>query len=77
MHPTSLPGPGKQGTLGADAWRFVDFLVAGGFGVWQTLPLGPVDSHGSPYCLRSAYAGDPRFLDAEHLATLRQLPRGS
>ena len=26
--------------------------------------------------MRSAYAGDPRLIDAEHLATLRQLPRG-
>ena len=76
LHLTSLPGPGARGTLGADAWRFVDFLAASGFSVWQTLPLGPVDSYGSPYCLRSAYAGDARFLDAEHLALLRQLPRG-
>jgi 4-alpha-glucanotransferase len=75
LHPTSLPGRAANGTLGADAWRFVDFLAAGGFSVWQTLPLGPVDAYGSPYCLRSAYAGDPRLLDAAQLATLRELPR--
>jgi 4-alpha-glucanotransferase len=75
LHPTSLPGPKANGTLGAEAWRFVDWLAAGGFSVWQTLPLGPADAYGSPYCLRSAYAGDLRLLDAEHLATLRQLPR--
>jgi 4-alpha-glucanotransferase len=76
LHPTSLPGPRACGTLGAEAWRFVDWLAAGGFSVWQTLPLGPPDVYGSPYCLRSAYAGDARLLDPEHLATLRQLPRG-
>ncbi len=76
LHPTSLPGSGANGTLGFDAWKFVDWLAAGGFSVWQTLPLGPADSYGSPYCLRSAYAGDPRLIDPEHLATLRQLPRG-
>jgi 4-alpha-glucanotransferase len=76
LHPTSLPGPKQNGTLGFEAWKFVDWLAAGGFSVWQTLPLGPVDSYGSPYCLRSAYAGDTRLLDAEHLATLRQLPHG-
>jgi 4-alpha-glucanotransferase len=76
LHPTSLPGPKANGTLGAEAWAFVDWLAAGGFSVWQTLPLGPVDAYGSPYCLRSAYAGDPRLLDAAHLATLRALPRG-
>ena len=76
LHPTSLPGPGARGTLGADAWAFVDWLAAGGFSVWQTLPLGPPDVYGSPYCLRSAYAGDAQLLDAAHLKTLRQLPRG-
>jgi 4-alpha-glucanotransferase len=76
LHPTSLPGPGESGTIGFEAWKFVDWLAAGGFSVWQTLPLGPADSYGSPYCLRSAYAGDARLLDAEHLATLRQLPGG-
>ena len=76
LHPTSLPGPGPNGTIGFEAWKFVDWLAAGGFSVWQTLPLGTADLYGSPYCLRSAYAGDPRLLDARHLATLRQLPRG-
>src|SRR5262252_8450285 len=76
LHPTSLPGAGANGTMGADAWRFVDWLRAGGFSVWQTLPIGPVDSYGSPYCQRSTYAGFPRLLDAAHLASLRELPRG-
>jgi 4-alpha-glucanotransferase len=76
LHPTSLPGPHGAGTLGADAWRFVDWLAAAGFSVWQTLPLGPADAHGSPYCLSSAYAGDVRLLDPEHLASLRALPAG-
>ena len=47
LHPTSLPGPGRNGTLGAAAHRFVDFLAETGFSVWQTLPLGPVDEFGS------------------------------
>ena len=74
LHPTSLPGPGSRGTLGADARRFVDWLVAGGFSVWQTLPLGVTDAYGSPYCLRSAYAGDPRFIAPEDLAEFMVLP---
>jgi 4-alpha-glucanotransferase len=76
LHPTSLPGRGPTGTLGAAAWQFVDFLRAGGFGVWQVLPLGPADVYGSPYCLRSASAGDPRLIDAQFLATAAELPRG-
>jgi 4-alpha-glucanotransferase len=75
LHPTSLPGPAANGTLGNDALRFVDWLIDGGFSVWQTLPLGPPDAHGSPYTLRSAFAGDPRLLDAARLAELDELPR--
>jgi 4-alpha-glucanotransferase len=76
LHPTSLPGAGPCGTFGAHARRFVDWLVAGGFGVWQTLPLGVTDAYGSPYALRSAYAGDPRFIDAPALIELATLPAG-
>jgi len=76
LHPTSLPGAGANGTIGGEAWRFVDWLAAGGFSVWQTLPIGPVDSYGSPYCQRCTYAGYPRLLDSVHLSSLRELPRG-
>ena len=76
LHPTSLPGPGARGTLGADARRFVDWLAAGSFAVWQTLPLGVTDAYGSPYLLRSAYAGDPRFIDEADLASEKLLPPG-
>jgi 4-alpha-glucanotransferase len=76
LHPTSLPGAESRGTLGADARRFVDWLAAGGFSVWQTLPLGVTDAYGSPYCLRSAYAGDPRFIDPADLGEFEVLPPG-
>ncbi len=76
LHPTSLPGPGARGTLGSDARRFVDWLAAGAFSVWQTLPLGVTDAYGSPYLLRSAYAGDPRFIDDADLANDELLPAG-
>src|SRR5688572_13967772 len=74
LHLTSLPGVAARGTLGADARRFVDWLVEGGFSVWQTLPLGVTDAYGSPYTLRSAHAGDPRFIDAADLANASELP---
>ena len=35
MHITSLPSEGGVGTLGAAAYRFVDFLHASGQTVWQ------------------------------------------
>ncbi len=65
LHPTSLPGPGANGTIGPEARRFVDFLRGAGFTVWQTLPLGPADRFGSPYSLRSEYAGNPGLVDDE------------
>src|SRR4051812_4253022 len=58
VHITSLPG----GRLGAEAYRFVDWLEAAGQSWWQVLPLGPPDRAGSPYKARSAFAawGGPR-----------------
>jgi len=66
LHPTSLPGPGGAGDLGAEARRFVDWLAAAGFRYWQMLPIGPVDSYGSPYQSASAFAGNARLLAPEH-----------
>jgi 4-alpha-glucanotransferase len=65
LHVTSLPG----GRLGAEAYRFVDWLVAAGQSWWQVLPLGPPDRHGSPYAARSAFAAWPGLL-AEPRATV-------
>jgi 4-alpha-glucanotransferase len=54
LHPTSLP----SGTL-ADVDRWLDFLQAAGFGVWQMLPLGLPLVGLSPYQCASAFAVDP------------------
>ena len=62
LHPTSLPGPGACGRLGASAFRFVDFLVESGLSVWQVLPLGPTHVLRSPYEGLSAHAGDPALI---------------
>jgi len=62
LHPTSLPGSGSCGTLGKDAFRFVDWLVASGLKVWQILPLGPTHDDLSPYQCLSAYAGNPKLI---------------
>ena len=67
LHATSLPDS-THGALGAAARRFVDWLAAAGFGVWQFLPLGPVGPDRSPYFARSNHAGDPGLVDLETLA---------
>jgi 4-alpha-glucanotransferase len=58
LHPTSLPG----GRLGAEAYRFVDWLEAAGQSWWQVLPLQPPDEHGSPYNSASAFAASTDLL---------------
>ena len=59
LHISSLP----SGTLGEDAFKFVDFLAASGFTIWQILPTCPTDEGGSPYSSSSAFAGNPDFID--------------
>ena len=63
LHITSLPGPFHKGVLGKEARSFIDGLVAGGFSVWQFLPLGPTHGHGSPYESLSTFAGNPELID--------------
>ena len=58
LHPTSLPG----GRLGAEAYRFVDWLSTAGQSWWQLLPLGPPDSFRSPYNAVSAFASSHELL---------------
>lgn len=67
LHPTSLPGDYGCGQLGAEAFRFVDFLVASGLRVWQMLPLGPTHADYSPYQCTSVHAGNPRLISLQRL----------
>jgi 4-alpha-glucanotransferase len=62
LHPTSLPGPDAAGTLGRDAYYFIDFLRGSGQSVWQVLPLNPPDDDLSPYQCLSAFAGNPGLI---------------
>ena len=73
MHITSLPSEGGVGTLGAAAYRFVDFLHASGQTVWQMLPVGPAGFGGSPYQSASAFAGDPLLIDLDELVQREML----
>jgi 4-alpha-glucanotransferase len=68
LHPTSLPGRYGIGTLGREAFNFVDFLQSAGQGLWQVLPLGPTGYGDSPYQSFSAFAGNHLLIDLELLA---------
>ncbi len=74
LHITSLPGTGKHGDLGQDAYNFVNFLSTTGISVWQTLPLGVTHNDGSPYQCLSAHAGNPQLINIDELVKLGWLP---
>ena len=67
MHITSLPGAYGIGTMGKNAYRFVDFLEAAGQAYWQILPLTPTGYGDSPYQSFSACAGNYYLIDLDTL----------
>ena len=67
LHISSLPSPYGIGTMGKEAYDFVDFLKASGLSFWQVLPLVPSGSGNSPYASYSMYAGNPDFIDLDRL----------
>ena len=67
LHPTSLPGRWGIGELGAEAFKFIDFLSDAGQSLWQILPLGPTGYGDSPYQCFSAFAGNPLLVSLDRL----------
>ena len=67
MHITSLPGRYGVGTMGRQAYRFVDFLKKAGQSYWQILPLTPTGFGDSPYQSCSTFAGNHYLIDLELL----------
>ena len=64
---SSLPSKYGIGTLGKEAFQFIDQLKAAGQKYWQVLPAGPTSFGDSPYQSFSAFAGNPYFIDLETL----------
>ena len=73
LHPTSLAGPQPIGTLGQEAYDFIDWLVEAGQSVWQILPLGPTSFGNCPYSCYSAFAGNPLLISFAKLASTGDL----
>lgn len=67
LHPTSLPETPGIGTIGKQAYRFIDWLVEAGQTLWQILPLGPTGYGDSPYAAFSTFAGNPLLIDLDML----------
>lgn len=68
LHISSLPSPFGIGTMGREAFHFIDFLKEAGQSYWQVLPLGPTGYGDSPYQCFSSAAGNPYLIDLELLA---------
>lgn len=75
LHPTSLPcsesyrntSKAGFGTLGKDAYHFIDMIAQAGLTVWQMLPMGPTQADRSPYQSISAHAGNPQVISLDWL----------
>lgn len=63
----SLPSKYGIGTLGKQAYKFIDFLHAAKQDLWQILPSNPTSYGDSPYQSPSIYAQNPYFIDLELL----------
>ncbi|MCF0241261.1 MAG: 4-alpha-glucanotransferase [Treponema sp.] len=68
LHPTSFYGKEGIGTLGKQAFTFIDWLSDADQTLWQILPLGPTGYGDSPYASFSTFAGNPLLIDLEKLA---------
>lgn len=75
LHISSLPGGYGIGTLGKEAYKFVDFLRESGQRYWQILPVGQTGYGDSPYQSVSSFAGNPYFIDLDTLQKKKLLTK--
>ena len=73
---SSLPSPYGIGSLGQEAYYFVDQLKEAGQRYWQVLPVEPTSFGDSPYQSFSTFAGNPYFIDLDMLQEERSAEEG-
>ena len=71
----SLPSPYGIGSMGKEAFRFLDFLKKSGQSIWQLLPIGQTSFGDSPYQSPSSFAGNPYFIDLDALIDAKLLTK--
>lgn len=74
---SSLPGNQGIGDFGKPAYTLIDLMKQYGFKLWQILPLHPLGYGNSPYQATSTYAGDPLYINIDHLSELGLLKMSS
>lgn len=73
----SLPSKDGAGSLGKEAYSFIDSLERMGMKIWQLLPLNPLGYGNSPYQPFSSFAGDELYIDLKLLEEAGYLEAGS
>ncbi|MGN0961209.1 MAG: 4-alpha-glucanotransferase [Christensenellales bacterium] len=73
LHITSLPNAYTLGTFSCEALRLIDWLEAGGFKVWQILPITDCGYKFSPYSAKSSFAINPTLIDLTEFLTETEL----
>lgn len=73
---SSLPSGEGIGTLGTEAYNFIDFLSESGGKIWQVLPLNPTNYGDSPYQSCSSDALNYYFIDLQQLVCDGLLKKG-
>ena len=67
LHISSLPSKYGIGTLGEEAYHFVDWLKKAKLKIWQVLPIVPTNYGDSPYQSVSSTALNYYFIDFDIL----------
>ena len=67
LHITSLPSKYGVGTLGDEAYKFIDWLKEANQSIWQVLPLVPTNYGDSPYQSVSSTALNYYLIDLDIL----------
>ena len=71
----SLPSTEGIGTLGKEAYKFVDWLKKSGVKIWQVLPLLPTNYGDSPYQSCASRALNFYFIDLDDLSREKLLEK--
>ena len=75
LHISSLPSNYGIGSLGKEAYAFVDWLKSANFKLWQILPLVPTGYGDSPYQSVSSMALNYYFIDLDILMEKKLLTK--
>lgn len=75
LHITSLPSKYGVGTLGKEAFDFIDFLKKSNVSIWQVLPLVPTNYGDSPYQSVSSTALNYYLIDLDILREKKLLKK--